>query len=270
MASQTNKENSNSSQPSMESQQESAQDMSTRALEQSDNEAPSTSSNNSVLHSPKDDTTLDNTNTSSLLLDGGEASCVEETNTTTRALHAPIQNQQQLDNNDSLLLEEGRELSQITLPQSREEDPTSTNTNQQQLNTDTTLQIPTSLYEIDDPYIDDDENPYSALCIPCTDIESPPISSASTPQPHYSITLNESRLVPPTCAICLIPYTVGCYVTWSSNKDCIHVYHRDCILMWLLKKDEPICPCCRQEFVGREDEEDRERVVVRWEDILVG
>jgi hypothetical protein len=40
--------------------------------------------------------------------------------------------------------------------------------------------------------------------------------------------------------------------------------------MWLLKKDEPICPCCRQEFVGREDEEDRERVVVRWEDILVG
>ncbi|KAL7512248.1 hypothetical protein ACHAXN_009210 [Cyclotella atomus] len=108
--------------------------------------------------------------------------------------------------------------------------------------------IPLSLYQVDDPYIDDDDdNPYSALCIPCTDetnnksTSSPPSSPQSPPQ-------TESRLVPPTCAICLLNYEPGCYVSWSSN--CIHVFHRDCILMWLLKKEEPLCPCCRQEFVS--------------------
>lgn len=134
-------------------------------------------------------------------------------------------------------------------PQSQENtNPTSleeqTSSEPQQPNTT----IPLSLYQVDDPYIDDDDdNPYSALCIPCTNetnnksTSSPPSSPQSPPQ-------TESRLVPPTCAICLLNYEPGCYVSWSSN--CIHVFHRDCILMWLLKKEEPLCPCCRQEFVS--------------------
>ena len=118
--------------------------------------------------------------------------------------------------------------------------------------------IPNSLYEVDDPYMDDDECPYSALCIPCTDHHESASSSSTTAtiinnaSPQSPVIFNETRLAPPTCAICLIHYQPGCYVTWSSNKECIHVFHRDCILMWLLKKEEPICPCCRQEFVSYE------------------
>lgn len=94
---------------------------------------------------------------------------------------------------------------------------------------------PSSLYDINDPYIDedDDDNPYSALAL----CNTPAAQSQSI------------RLVPPTCAICLTNYSIGCYVSWSKNSECTHAFHRDCILMWLLKKEEPLCPCCRREFV---------------------
>ena len=126
-----------------------------------------------------------------------------------------------------------------------------------------------SLYqtETDDIFDDDDDNKYTALCLPCSSSDkdtatssstgeatasSPPSLAQSAP-PQSTIQDTQppsSRLVPPTCAICLVSYSPGCYVTWSSNSDCIHAFHRDCILMWLLKKEEPLCPCCRREFVS--------------------
>ena len=55
--------------------------------------------------------------------------------------------------------------------------------------------------------------------------------------------------VPGSCAICLERYRPGCIVSWSSNNECPHVFHRDCILLWLLDKEKWECPCCRGEFV---------------------
>ncbi|KAL7434123.1 hypothetical protein ACHAXM_004297, partial [Skeletonema potamos] len=113
-----------------------------------------------------------------------------------------------------------------------------------------------SLYQTDDIVYDDDDddNKYSALCLPCTPThkDAAVLSVArSVPPPQSTIDYESStRLVPPTCSICLISYSPGCYVTWSSNPECIHVFHRDCILVWLLKKEEPLCPCCRREFVS--------------------
>ena len=127
-----------------------------------------------------------------------------------------------------------------------------------------------SLYQTENDDIfddDDDDNKYTALCLPCSysdkdtttsssNVEataSNPSSLAQSAPPQSTIQETQppsSRLVPPTCAICLVSYSPGCYVTWSSNPDCIHAFHRDCILMWLLKKEEPLCPCCRREFVS--------------------
>jgi len=77
-------------------------------------------------------------------------------------------------------------------------------------------------------------NKYVALCLPCN-----------------STITQAQRLVPPTCAICLGEYEPGSFVSWSPNKMCTHAFHRDCIFMWLLKQEEPLCPCCRREFVPR-------------------
>lgn len=56
-------------------------------------------------------------------------------------------------------------------------------------------------------------------------------------------------LVPNCCAICLGDYDVGDQVVWSSNQECPHAFHQECIIDWLIKMQPATpCPCCRQEF----------------------
>ena len=59
---------------------------------------------------------------------------------------------------------------------------------------------------------------------------------------------NGDRMVPSACAICLCPYEVGDEVTWSPEEQCQHAFHKDCIVSWLGRKREHLCPCCRQEY----------------------
>ena len=59
---------------------------------------------------------------------------------------------------------------------------------------------------------------------------------------------NADRSVPGGCAICLCPYEAGDSVTWSGEECCKHAFHSDCIIPWLAKKNEPKCPCCRQDY----------------------
>lgn len=59
---------------------------------------------------------------------------------------------------------------------------------------------------------------------------------------------NGNRCVPSACAVCLCPYEVGDSITWSPEEQCQHAFHSDCIVSWLAKKREHLCPCCRQEF----------------------
>jgi hypothetical protein len=57
-----------------------------------------------------------------------------------------------------------------------------------------------------------------------------------------------------TCAICLTPYQDGEEVCWSHNMHCNHVFHRECILAWLIRKDD--CPLCRHNFLAINDDEE--------------
>ena len=60
--------------------------------------------------------------------------------------------------------------------------------------------------------------------------------------------VNGSRCIPAVCTICLCPYENGDQVSWSPDTACQHAFHRDCIISWLAKKEEPKCPICRQDF----------------------
>ncbi len=60
------------------------------------------------------------------------------------------------------------------------------------------------------------------------------------------------------CAICLDEYHEGDTIVWSSNKNCIHAFHRECLTKYLVKvkqQDAYPCPCCRQNFFFEQDEE---------------
>lgn len=78
------------------------------------------------------------------------------------------------------------------------------------------------------------------------------------------------RICPIFCAICLAEYEASERVSWSSNPDCTHAFHEDCVVEWLVSlgqtksknvrfPEEPTeeqlfnyqleCPCCRQSFI---------------------
>jgi len=44
----------------------------------------------------------------------------------------------------------------------------------------------------------------------------------------------QNRIVPAFCAICLDQYTPTQTISWSSNTECTHIFHQECIVNWLV------------------------------------
>jgi len=66
------------------------------------------------------------------------------------------------------------------------------------------------------------------------------------------------RPVKDECVICLAAFDIessDCLV-WSSNKQCHHVFHHNCVMRWLTSDSHKVtenisarCPCCRSNFI---------------------
>ena len=56
--------------------------------------------------------------------------------------------------------------------------------------------------------------------------------------------------VPIMCAICFETYKPGDTVAWSNNNLCIHCFHLDCVIAYLVmvRGRRIPCPTCRQTF----------------------
>ncbi|CAB9502432.1 NADPH Oxidase [Seminavis robusta] len=64
-------------------------------------------------------------------------------------------------------------------------------------------------------------------------------------------TCTTTRTVYGLCAICLHNYEPSQSVVWSTNPQCCHSFHLDCLLDWFAarRRKQHSCPCCRQVFV---------------------
>lgn len=107
---------------------------------------------------------------------------------------------------------------------------------------------------------------------------------------NVSGTTQRIRQAPSGCAVCLSQFCPKERITWSSNAECSHVFHQDCLLRWfqavghkhqekqlrlcpsmteeeaiqLCFKFPKLCPCCRRPFCI-ETEDDKKKVRERIE-----
>lgn len=84
--------------------------------------------------------------------------------------------------------------------------------------------------------------------------ENNPSTFTKTTMCTTTARIGTARLVPGFCTICLSGFTVGSNICWSSNSQCEHCFHCDCIEEWITKqlsssKTNPVCPCCRRDFI---------------------
>mmetsp|Transcript_10826 Transcript_10826/g.16745 ORF Transcript_10826/g.16745 Transcript_10826/m.16745 type:complete len:414 (+) Transcript_10826:126-1367(+) len=128
------------------------------------------------------------------------------------------------------------------------------------------------------------ETEYTHVCIPCLGMMQQCRSSTTTEsttalasKDDNDVSTNatpRTREVPINCPICLSSYEPQQSICYSSNHQCPHVFHSECIMHWFVemgrrnddiiithgtKLDESSlleytlsCPCCRQPFVQSE------------------
>ena len=106
--------------------------------------------------------------------------------------------------------------------------------------------------EEQDPESGPDEIPKSTNCT--TELDEMTVVQSERSNSRILIPQNGGgeRESAADCAICLNVYAEGEEVVWSNNPDCPHVFHRNCMRMWIskLEPDECVtCPCCRQCFL---------------------
>jgi hypothetical protein len=117
----------------------------------------------------------------------------------------------------------------------------------------------------DDPPVEstegDQDTPPSREAIEASQPTAPPTKSSPT---SCAIGLGSDDCEPLAteeeeemvgCAICLSPFTPQQLVCESNNSACQHVFHKDCMVEWLMKHQDT-CPMCREVYLLKAESEE--------------
>ena len=119
---------------------------------------------------------------------------------------------------------------------------------------------------------DEDEEQYSHIRVPLPGKQA---TCCDTNKSADEMIPEGTRNVPNICVICHEDYNISDEVCWSSNQECIHVFHKDCMVSWLtslgwmkLKEQKESknmmledkcldyydleCPVCRSQFICKD------------------
>jgi len=88
------------------------------------------------------------------------------------------------------------------------------------------------------------------VCVPCDGSLKP--DSDSPINIHSNKSCNTLKIDSKICSICLSEYKIGEKIVYSDNVECNHFFHKECLIMWFMKK-RVSCPNCRCEFIHIED-----------------
>jgi hypothetical protein len=108
----------------------------------------------------------------------------------------------------------------------------------------------------DDPPVestggDQDTPPSGEKAVEAPDPPAPPINSSPTScamgsDDCGSFVAGEDEMA--GCAICLSHFEPQQLVCESNNSSCQHIFHRDCMVDWLMKHQDT-CPMCREVYL---------------------
>jgi hypothetical protein len=84
---------------------------------------------------------------------------------------------------------------------------------------------------------------------PAPPINSSPAACAMGSDDRLPLAIEEEMA---GCAICLSRFRPQQLVCESNNSSCQHVFHKDCMVDWLMKDNER-CPMCREVYLLKTD-----------------
>ena len=67
---------------------------------------------------------------------------------------------------------------------------------------------------------------------------------------NFKVASTSSLSSPKSCPICMESYKAGDEIAWSKNEHCVHAFHLDCIVSWLMSNND--CPMCRLDYLSNE------------------
>ena len=105
--------------------------------------------------------------------------------------------------------------------------------------------------DVEAPNTNGNENLKREMNLPSTELDDDDDLLVEIPEPGLFMNHERKlRMVPNVCTICLCNYEIGSDIVWSSNLNCEHAFHLECIEEWLMNQREgPLCPCCRRDFI---------------------